>query len=287
MINRIPGTHDMLNMQLYNAVLATIKEYLTRATFSEISTPLIEHTELFQRSLGLGTDVISKEMYYVASAHAPAEERTLLCLRPEATAAIMRAYLNEAVQEQPWKVFTVGPMFRHERPQKGRYRQFHQVSIETLGASSVYEDALLLLLLERLFTERFSMRDHVLLINYMGCSTDKAAYTTLIRRYAEDHEDVLCTTCQERLQTNVLRIFDCKIASCQTVLTKAPYIAQSLCATCTTEWNQLQTILQQLSVNYIYTPHLVRGLDYYEKTVFEFTSSRLGAQATFCGGGAV
>lgn len=285
MLTRLPGTQDFLDLVLYNRLLEQIRTHFMRAGFHEIATPIIEPTELFQRSLGTETDVITKELYYVISRHTPPEEQYKLCLRPEATAATMRAYLNNTIVAHPWSVFTIGPMFRHERHQKGRYRQFHQANIELVNTSSITQDARLIMLLDRFFTVTLGLRAYALLINFMGCHADREKFIEQLRPFIEKHKEKLCESCIRRSQTNILRIFDCKEQACRDLYATAPHITDHLCAQCTHEWSHLQTTLEQLGVTYSHQPLLVRGLDYYEKTVFEFVSTNLGAQNTFCGGG--
>jgi len=285
MLQRVPGTQDLLDLAPFNQLANLIRLHLERTGFTEIMTPLIEPTELFQRSLGTSTDVISKELYLVASTHATEEERAAICLRPEATASTMRAYLQNNVMEQPWSVFTIGPMFRHERPQKGRYRQFHQANLELINTKSIAQDARLIALLDQFFAETLRLEQYALLINFMGCPDDRAAYIEQLRPFIEARKERLCSTCHERTVTNILRVFDCKKEHCRAEYADAPQIARCLCEACAKEWQQLQTVLEQLSVSFTYQPALVRGLDYYEKTVFEFVSTGLGAQNAFCGGG--
>jgi histidyl-tRNA synthetase len=284
MITRVPGTHDLLNLQPFTELTKLIRMHLQYAAFAEIMTPLIEPTELFQRSLGGATDIMSKELYFVSSPHAEEGDHTL-CLRPEATASIMRAFLNAGITTMPWNVFTIGPMFRHERPQKGRYRQFHQASIEIIGAATIAHDVYLIMVLDQLFSDRLSLVHYGLLINFMGCANDRTQFTTILRAWLEQHKDQLCSTCQQRTITNPLRVFDCKQEQCRSLLEQAPKTTEHLCEACAQEWHYVQQLLQQLSISYSHQPALVRGLDYYSKTVFEFVSSELGAQNTFCGGG--
>jgi len=284
MITRVPGTHDVLDMKSFTELTTIIRTQFHHAGFAEIMTPLIEHTELFHRSLGSATDIMSKELYFVNSPHAEEGDHTL-CLRPEATASTVRAFVNAHIVHMPWNVFTIGPMFRHERPQKGRYRQFHQASIEMIGAQSITQDAFLIMMLNQLFSDRLSLVHYGLLINFMGCADDRTAFTEILKTWLQKHHEKLCSTCQQRAMTNPLRVFDCKQQACRELFEDAPKTTDHLCSACTQEWNLLQNLLQQLSVSYSHQPLLVRGLDYYSKTVFEFVSAELGAQNTFCGGG--
>ncbi len=268
-------------MGLFSFLLARTSEHLQRFHFTHISTPIIESTELFKRAVGEQTDVVSKEMYTL-NTHDDAES---LCLRPEGTAPIVRAFIEHGIQQMPWKVFTWGPMFRYERPQKGRFRQFHQVTIEVIGAASVAHDALFIAMLDQLFHEQLQLNSYALHLNFLGCHDDRAAFKQRLDQFLTSVADQLCAMCKKRQQTNILRVFDCKVQACQTAYEQAPHLADKLCTTCATEWQQVQDQLDALSVTYTYNPRLVRGLDYYNKTVFEFVSAQLGAQNAFCGGG--
>lgn len=284
MFNRVKGTQDILDLTLYNFALEQIKKHVHTYNFHEIATPIIEQTELFRRSLGLQTDVVSKEMFIMANRDE--QETESICLRPEATASIMRAFIENGIQQTPWKVFLHGPMFRYERPQKGRYRQFTQVSIEVIGASSVANDVQLITMFDRLFHHVFNINSYVLLLNFLGCQPDRAEYKKVLKKFLDSSAaQGICDLCKERKEKNILRIFDCKNPQCQEVYKTAPRLLNHLCQTCATEWDQLQESLDLLSVSYQITPNLVRGLDYYNKTVFEFSSANLGAQSAFCGGG--
>jgi len=288
MIKRVKGTQDFLDLRLFNYVTDSISAHLMNYHFTHIAVPIIEHTELFKRSLGTQTDVISKEMFIIAPHQHEASEESIegsICLRPEATASMVRAFIENQVQTTPWKVFTYGPMFRYERPQKGRYRQFHQVSMEVIGSASISQDVQFIKMLDRYFHEKLHMNNYALLINFLGCPEDRAKYRAKLAKFLEAHKDALCATCLVRKETNIMRVFDCKSESCQELYKKAPFIAENLCDQCSTEWKTLQDQLHLLSVSYSYKPTLVRGLDYYSKTVFEFVSNNLGAQNTFCGGG--
>ena len=280
MFQRIKGTQDFLDLSLFDYFIATTTKHLSTYHFSHIETPILEPIELFKRSLGSHTDVVSKEMYTITT------ESEVICLRPEATAPIMRAYLeNASTLTQPWKVFTYGPMFRYERPQKGRYRQFHQVSIEIIGSDSISQDTLLITMLDRLFREQFKLNNYAVLLNFLGCAADRVTFKAKLETYLDTVKDSICNLCQERKQKNPLRIFDCKNEACKTIYRTAPHPADFLCTSCTTEWQTLQEELSLLGVSFSYAPTLVRGLDYYTKTVFEFSSENLGAQNAFCGGG--
>lgn len=281
MMHKIKGTQDFLDMRLYNFIVQTTRAYLSRANFSEIATPIMEHTELFVRAVGQVTDIVHKEMYQIKTR----DEDESICLRPEITAPIARAFVENNIQQTPWKVFTHGPSFRYERPQKGRFRQFHQVSIEIIGASSIAHDALFIKQLDTLFSSGFKLEDYALLINFLGTPQDRIHYKKIVQEFLSLHAEQLCTLCIQRKDSNTLRIFDCKQQSCQALYQVAPKITEHLSPESEEEWIQLQTMLNMLGVTYTIKSSLVRGLDYYNKTVFEFTSPHLGAQSTFCGGG--
>ncbi|BDC35145.1 histidine--tRNA ligase [Candidatus Dependentiae bacterium Noda2021] len=284
MFGRIKGTQDLLDLTLINFVLSTIKQHLITYHFTQIETPIIESTDLFTRSLGVQTDVVSKEMFLIKGKDQDSDGT--ICLRPEATASTVRAFVENAIAQTPWKAFSYGPMFRYERPQKGRFRQFHQINIETIGSSAVEQDVQFIKMLDRYFSEKLSLNNYALLINYLGCPEDRVRYrATLLAFLQTPQAQGICSLCQERKEKNLMRIFDCKVPNCQLIYQNAPRLIDSLCAPCSQEWQTLQNDLELLSVTFIVQPHLVRGLDYYQKTVFEFVSHNLGAQSAFCGGG--
>jgi len=281
MFKRVKGTQDLLDLSLFNFIITQLKCHLQLYHYFEIATPILEPTELFQRSLGLQSDVVKKEMFLIDT-H---ENDESICLRPEATASVARAFVENGIQTTPWKVFTYGPMFRYERPQKGRYRQFHQINIEIIGAQSIDYDAQFIKMLDSFFHEKLTLNNYALLINFLGCPKDRENYKPLLKKYLEKHVHSLCKTCLERKEKNIMRVFDCKSTECQEIYRSAPKLVDHLCRECAQQWQQLQDALDILSVTYKVTPTLVRGLDYYNKTVFEFTSQNLGAQNAFCGGG--
>lgn len=281
MITRVKGTHDFLDLTLFNFVVNQAKEHLTTYHFSEIKTPVLEPLDLFKRSLGVYTDVVSKEMFLIQG-----QKDEQICLRPEATASTVRAFVESGMQHTPWKVFSHGPMYRHERPQKGRFREFHQISVEAIGSESVAQDVQLIKMLDRFFHEKLNLNNYALLINFLGCFEDRVMYRALLKDFLDSpRAELICETCMERKDKNIMRVFDCKNISCQRLYMDAPFLANNLCDSCDQEWGQLQEQLHLLSVSYVVKPTLVRGLDYYNKTVFEFTSDNLGAQSAFCGGG--
>jgi len=281
MISRIKGTHDFLDLKLFNFFVKLTQKHCALYNFTEISTPILEQTELFKRSLGLQTDVVTKEMFIIQSSKSDES----ICLRPEATASTMRAFLEHGSLALPWKVYSYGPMFRHERPQKGRFRQFHQINIEVIGSSAIDQDVQLIVMLDRLFQEKLTLDTFALQLNFLGCFEDRQRFKIVLEKFLKSVEHQICETCKVRREHNSMRVFDCKTQTCKELYTNAPHIADNLCSGCAEEWQTLQTHLQLLSISYSYNPTLVRGLDYYDKTVFEFVSFDLGSQNAFCSGG--
>ena len=281
---RVKGTNDFLDTTFYNFIIDQIKKHLALYSFNQIETPILEHTELFKRTLGLHTDVVNKEMFTIQSHSQSNETEESICLRPEMTASIVRAFVENGIQTTPWKVFGIGPCFRYERPQKGRFREFHQVSIEIIGSASLAQDVHMIKMLDRLFHETLHFNNYALQINYLGCPADRATHKEQLKKFL-DAQTGICAACIERKEKNIMRVFDCKVEQCQAIYQNAPFIINHLCQTCGKEWQELQHDLELLSVTFSVRPTLVRGLDYYNKTVFEFVSGSLGAQNTFCAGG--
>lgn len=281
MITRVKGTLDILNAAAYDTIISEITRELKKAKFTHIETPLIEQHALFTHAVGTETDIVSKEMYVFS----PSEGETL-CLRPEATASTMRAYLQNTITEKPWRVYTYGPMFRHERPQKGRYRQFSQFNIESINiAPTPGTESAFISMLDMLFSHTFNLTDYVLALNYLGTREERANHRDALAAFVDLHRATLCETCLVRAAKNILRIFDCKNETCHALYQTAPKITDYLAAESARDWAETQRLLTLLGVNFYHNPFLVRGLDYYSRTVFEFSSPLLGAQSAFCGGG--
>jgi histidyl-tRNA synthetase len=282
MIQRVKGTQDWLSLDLFNRFIQIVQQHLTLYQYHEIKTPVLEPTELFHRTLGVTTDVVSKEMFILKTVH----EDDALCLRPEATASTVRAFIEHGISELPWQVFSYGPMFRYERPQKGRFREFHQVTIENIGVASISNDVELITMLDRLFHTTLKLENYALTINFLGSYADREKYRDKLKAFLDSPAAAdICETCTARKTANIMRVFDCKNPTCQTIYTLAPYIVDHLSAESKVEWQRLQEQLALLSISFTVDKRLVRGLDYYNKTVFEFVSEDLGAQKTFCGGG--
>jgi histidyl-tRNA synthetase len=249
--------------------------------FLELRIPILEKTELFARSIGEATDIVGKEMYTF-----PDRDGDSLTLRPEATTSIMRAYLESGlrVKEPVGKYYFIGPMFRYERPQKGRYRQFHQIDAEILGVQDPQADAELLVMLLR-FLGGLALKNLNLQINSLGDPACRGPYRKEIQNFLLSKREKLCEDCQRRLETNPLRVFDCKKEECQAQLTGAPVVLDFLCADCRRHFERVKSLLDELRLPYGVNPRMVRGLDYYTRTAFEVVAGDLGAQNAVCGGG--
>jgi histidyl-tRNA synthetase len=253
----------------------------TRYGFGEIRLPLVERTELFARSIGETTDIVEKEMYSFGD-----RDGTGLTLRPEATAGAVRAYIeNGLAQSDPSaRLFYRGPMFRRERPQRGRYRQFYQIGAEILGRDDPLADAELLVMLGR-YLARVGARDTRLELNSVGDAVCRPVYRERLRKFGLAHGEGLCEDCQRRLERNPLRMLDCKVESCRAIMARAPVMKDSLCEACRSHLAEVRSLLEQEGVAHVMNPRLVRGLDYYCRTAFEVVAGGLGAQNAVGGGG--
>src|SRR5580698_7366198 len=280
----IKGTRDLLppETELWNRVEQAAREVFGSYGFGEIRPPIFEPTELFARSIGLDTDVVSKEMYSFED-----RDETSVSLRPEATASVCRAYIehNMHALPQPVKLYYMGPMFRRERPQKGRYRQFYQIGAEVLGTSDAPGiDAEVIEMLMRLF-ERLKLKGAVLNINSIGDKNCRPAYVETLRAELLKVRDQLGEDSKRRIETNPLRVLDSKLESEQGIIEKLPRIAEHLCADCRAHYGEVKRQLGLRGIAYQENWRLVRGLDYYMRTTFEITALGLGSQNAVCGGG--
>jgi histidyl-tRNA synthetase len=279
----IKGVRDILPPEsaLWNRVEQTAREVFATFRFAEIRLPIIEYNELFERSVGSDTDIVSKEMFTLGSA----EE--LLALRPEATASVVRAYIEHGMHTLPGdvKLYYMGPMFRRERPQKGRYRQFYQIGAEVLGASDNPRIDAELIEMLMTFLDRLQLTGAKLAINSIGCQQCRPAYVETLREALRAVKDRLGADSQRRIETNPLRVLDSKVAEEQSVIVTLPRIADHLCADCRDHFAQLQEQLKLRGIVYEINWRLVRGLDYYMRTTFEITAPGLGSQDAICGGG--
>ena len=249
--------------------------------YKEIKPPILERTELFSRGIGQDTDIVSKEMYSLSDSKGRG-----LTMRPEATASVVRAYIQHRLyQRDPvQKLYTIGPMFRHERPQKGRFRQFHQINAEIFGDPGPKSDAEIILMALTLF-EVIGLFDLTLNINSLGCPKCRHRFKEKLHNYLGEKTEDLCGDCRRRAETNPLRVFDCKVESCKEVVSGAPVILDFICEDCGDHFQALRDYLENLDTPFTVNPKLVRGLDYYTRTTFEIQTDRLGAQNAVAGGG--
>ena len=293
MIKAVRGTRDLLPPEtaLWNFVEATVRDVFRAYNFHEIRTPIFEETQLFARTVGEETDIVAKEMYtWEDRARAESEKGQSLTLRPENTAGVVRAYIEHKLWERGLnKLYYIGPQFRRERPQKGRYRQFYQIGAEVIGPASAgsespARDAEILELLATLL-DRLGIEDWTLQLNSVGCPNDRAAYNEALRKALEPVVGQMCADCQRRAVTNPLRVFDCKVPADQPIIETLPRISQFLDEPCRQHFEQVQEILKSVGVEFQLNDRLVRGLDYYSRTAFEFTHGALGAQNAILGGG--
>ena len=283
MIKAPSGTRDILpgEVELWQEIEKTARRIFHLYGYREIRTPIFESTSLFQRSIGEATDIVEKEMYTFKD-----KGGRSLTLRPEGTAPVVRAYLEHQFpqQDQFQKFYYMGPMFRYERPQKGRYRQFHQIGVEVFGPSHPFMDVEVIAIQWRLFQE-LGIREIKVKINSLGCPKCRPAYREKLVSYLKENREKLCETCQRRLERNPLRVLDCKNEGCQRVVRNGPIITEFLCEECREHFEKVKKGLELLGIKYEVDPFLVRGLDYYTRTVFEFIHSGLGAQNTVSAGG--
>ncbi|MCW4150060.1 histidine--tRNA ligase [Halomonas sp. 18H] len=282
-IQAIRGMNDLLpsessRWQFFEGI---VRQLMQRYGFAEIRTPIVEQTALFARSIGEVTDIVEKEMYTFEDRNGDS-----LTLRPEGTASCVRAAMeNGLLYNQTQRLWYQGPMFRHERPQKGRYRQFHQVGIEAYGFEGPDIDAEVILLSARLWQELGLMEHVTLELNSLGSSEARAAYRDKLVAYFEQHRDVLDEDAKRRLTSNPLRILDSKNPAMAEMLDGAPRLLDNLDEPSQAHFEQLKAMLDAAGIDYVINPRLVRGLDYYSRTVFEWTTTALGSQGTVCAGG--
>ncbi len=277
------GTKDIYypEVEKWHYLEDQIRDFFFQFLYKEIRTPIFEHSELFQRGIGSETEMVQKEMYTF-----PDKAHRSLTLRPENTASVVRAAIENNLFNElfPLRFFYIGPMFRYEKPQKGRQRQFHQMGIEVFGDESAEVDAEVIYSGYK-FLERINIKDIELKINSVGCPECRPDFLKNLEAEAEKHQAHLCPDCQHKIHTNPLRIFDCKNQTCIEISNHFPKITDHLCEECGTHFNRLKNSLSTLEVVYTLDSRMVRGLDYYTKTAFEITSGQLGAQDAVLGGG--
>jgi histidyl-tRNA synthetase len=293
MIKAARGTRDLLppDTALWNFVESAVRDVFRTYNFQEIRTPIFESTELFARGVGEETDIVSKEMFtWEDRGRAESDKGQSLTLRPEATAGIVRAYIEHNLGDRGLnKLYCMGPMFRRERPQKGRYRQFYQIDAEVIGPASAgsespARDAEIIEMLATLL-DRLGIKGWTVELNSVGCANDRAAFNEALRKALEPVKDKMCADCQRRAVTNPLRVFDCKVPEDQPIIQTLPRISQFLDEPCRKHFEAVKEILTKIGVPFTLNDRLVRGLDYYTRTAFEFTHGALGAQNAILGGG--
>ena len=259
----------------------TAAETFRKFGFKEVRTPILEATEVFTRSIGEDTDIVEKEMYAF-----PDRKGKSIALRPEGTASVIRAYIEHGLgnQQNISKLYYAGPMFRGERPQKGRQRQFHQIGAESIGVSNPLVDAELIYSLSMILSS-LNIKDFTILLNSLGCEKDQEAYKKILSKYLQGKNEDLCDNCKRRMDKNVLRVLDCKRPECKSIVKGAPATIDHLCEGCKNDYEVLKKILKTLDVPFKEKKDLVRGLDYYTGTVFEVVHTSLGAQDAIAAGG--
>jgi histidyl-tRNA synthetase len=282
-IKAIRGFNDILPDEIgkWQFVEKTAREVFEGFGFSEIRIPILERTELFSRGIGEATDIVEKEMYTFTD-----RSGNSLTLRPEATASMARAYLeNQLYTFDPVaKLYCMGPMFRYERPQKGRYRQFYQIDAEVFGVDNPMVDAEVILMLIH-FLEKVGLKKLELQINTLGCRSCRPRYREELKSFLTKKSFQLCEDCQRRLESNPLRIFDCKVDTCQEAISDAPKVIDFICDECQNHFEKVKEYLKMAGLDFILNPRMVRGLDYYTRTAFEVVSYQLGSQNAVTGGG--
>ena len=283
MIQLVKGFKDILpgEIELWQHIETTAAKHFQSFGFKEIRIPVLERTELFSRSIGDDTDIVEKEMYTFAD-----RKGEMLTLRPEATASVVRAYIQHKLHADnlPRKLYTIGPMFRRERPQKGRFRQFYQINAEVFGVASPLMDAQMIFMLMGLFT-KLSVPEISAHINSIGCPDCRPRFKTAMTAFLETRMNSLCEDCRKRSTRNPLRVLDCKVPGCREAIEGAPSLESHLCCDCADHFNSVKSSLTDLNIPFVHDHRLVRGLDYYTRTTFEIQTHALGAQNAVAGGG--
>ena len=284
MIIQVPkGTQDILpdDAPKWYYIENKIREVLTKYGYQEIRTPAFEYTELFIRGIGESTDIVTKEMFTF-----PDRKERSLTLRPEGTAPVVRAYLENNMDRaaKVVKLFYIGSMFRCEKPQAGRFRQFNQFGIEVIGTKSPEVDVEVIIVALEIY-EKLGLKNLEIVINSVGCKKCRVDYIQKLKKFLINKKDLLCSECVERYEKNPLRVFDCKKDSCQKIIETAPMITENLCPECKLHFEEVKSHLDDFKIKYHIDHKLVRGLDYYTKTAFEIVCKGLGAQNAIAGGG--
>src|SRR5690242_20597065 len=283
LIKAVKGTRDLLppSTEVWNRVEAVARSVFRAYNYHEIRTPILEETQLFARGVGADTDIVTKEMYTFTD-----RDETSLTLRPENTASVIRAYIEHRLDQRPGvqKLYYIGPMFRRERPQKGRYRQFFQIGAEAIGSDSPLVDAEVIEMVVEVLT-RAGLTGFNLLINSVGDHNCRPKYVEALRETLRDKAPSMCTDCQRRAETNPLRVLDCKVPADQPIIDQLPHITDCLCDPCRAHFAAVRQFLTDRAIEFEVRPRLVRGLDYYMRTTFEVVHGSLGSQNALLGGG--
>ncbi|XPV69927.1 MAG: histidine--tRNA ligase [Halarcobacter sp.] len=281
-IQSLRGMNDILgnDSKLFTYFVDNASRIAKNYGFEYLETPILEETALFKRSVGESSDIVNKEMYQFID-----KGENDVCLRPEGTAGVVRGFIQNKFDRAggTYRWYYYGPMFRYERPQKGRLRQFHQFGCEVFGVSSVYEDANIIMMIKDIldfFEIKFKLQ-----LNSLGCKECMPVYRDKLVKHLTNFKDELCSDCNRRIETNPIRVLDCKIEKCQQLLYNAPRITDNLCQKCDDDFVKLKGILDYNKIEYEIDSNLVRGLDYYSQTAFEFSSAEIGAQSAIAGGG--
>ncbi len=282
MIQPLRGMKDLMfeDSRRFVHIVTTAIKVAKRYGYGYIETPILEETALFKRSVGDSSDIVSKEMYQFED-----KGGNDVCMRPEGTAGVVRAFISAKLDRQPvkQKFYYYGPMFRYERPQKGRLREFHQFGCESFGEASIYEDFTLIMMISQIFDELDIGFD--LKLNSLGCSECMPPYRENLVGFLTEIKEELCEDCNRRIGTNPIRVLDCKNEKCQSLLANSPKLIDNLCDSCDSDFKKLTALLDDAGIAYEIDTNLVRGLDYYNKTAFEFVSNEIGAQSAIAGGG--
>jgi histidyl-tRNA synthetase len=283
MINALRGMKDLTfeESERFVHIVTTAINISKKYGYRYIETPILEETRLFKRSVGESSDIVGKEMYQFED-----KGGNDVCMRPEGTAGVVRSFVQAKLdrrQNEKFKFYYYGPMFRYERPQKGRLREFHQFGCESFGEASVYEDFTIIQMIGDIFKALGIGYD--LQINSLGCPECMPPYRKKLINFLTDCKDELCEDCNRRIETNPIRVLDCKNEKCQSLLAHSPKLLENLCESCESDFQKLERLLNSENINYSVDTNLVRGLDYYSKTAFEFVSNNIGSQSAIAGGG--
>jgi len=283
MINALRGMKDLTfeESERFVHIVTTAIGVAKKYGYSYIETPILEETKLFKRSVGESSDIVGKEMYQFED-----KGGNDVCMRPEGTAGVVRSFVQAKLdrrQNEKFKFYYYGPMFRYERPQKGRLREFHQFGCESFGEASVYEDFTIIQMIGDIF--KALGIGYKLQINSLGCPECMPPYRQNLVSFLTECKDELCEDCKRRIETNPIRVLDCKNEKCQSLLVDSPKLLKNLCSSCDDDFSKLERLLKSENIDYEVDTNLVRGLDYYSKTAFEFVSDEIGSQSAIAGGG--